>query len=138
MARGEPSQGLAVAAGRSAGPSQTCAADDTAERHRGRERPPPTKEMAQFCRGPAERFRRRRASADQLGRCQARQPVQDSQVKLAGFVEHVASVVESPAASVPLVLELAVGLPGTVPLERSGRNLDNYLYPLAQKLGPRP
>jgi hypothetical protein len=38
----------------------------------------------------------------------------------------------------PLSVELAVGLPGELPLTGGGRDLDNYLFPLAQRLGPRP
>jgi hypothetical protein len=36
----------------------------------------------------------------------------------------------------PLAVELTVGLPGQLPLTRGGRDLDNYLFPLAQRLGP--
>jgi hypothetical protein len=38
----------------------------------------------------------------------------------------------------PLSVELAVGLPGELSLTGGGRDLDNYLFPLAQRLGPRP
>ncbi|XVU25326.1 hypothetical protein ACQPZJ_50525 [Actinoplanes sp. CA-054009] len=33
-------------------------------------------------------------------------------------------------------IELVVGLPDSSPLDRGGRDLDNYLFPLARRLGP--
>ena len=36
----------------------------------------------------------------------------------------------------PLSVELTVGLPGELSLTSGGRDLDNYLFPLAQRLGP--
>ncbi|AGL21559.1 hypothetical protein [Actinoplanes sp. N902-109] len=33
-------------------------------------------------------------------------------------------------------IELVVGLPDSLPLDRGGRDLDNYLFPLARRLGP--
>jgi hypothetical protein len=33
-------------------------------------------------------------------------------------------------------IELVVGLPDCLPVDRGGRDLDNYLYPLARRLGP--
>jgi hypothetical protein len=36
----------------------------------------------------------------------------------------------------PLVVELTVGLPPEIPLTSGGRDLDNYLYPVAHRLGP--
>jgi len=35
-----------------------------------------------------------------------------------------------------LAVELTVGLPGHLSLTGGGRDLDNYLFPLAQRLGP--
>jgi hypothetical protein len=35
-----------------------------------------------------------------------------------------------------LAVELTVGLPGQLSLTGGGRDLDNYLFPLAQRLGP--
>jgi hypothetical protein len=35
-----------------------------------------------------------------------------------------------------LAVELTVGLPGRLPLTYGGKDLDNYLFPLAQRLGP--
>jgi hypothetical protein len=34
-----------------------------------------------------------------------------------------------------LSVELTVGLPGSMPLTSGGRDLDNYMYPIAQRLG---
>jgi hypothetical protein len=33
-------------------------------------------------------------------------------------------------------IELVVGIPDSLPIDRGGRDLDNYLYPLARRLGP--
>lgn len=35
----------------------------------------------------------------------------------------------------PLALELVVGLPATVPPDRGGRDLDNYLLPVVRRIG---
>jgi len=35
-----------------------------------------------------------------------------------------------------LAVELSVGLRGELALTSGGRDLDNYLFPLAQRLGP--
>jgi hypothetical protein len=40
------------------------------------------------------------------------------------------------AADGLLAIELTVGLPDKLPLTEGGRDLDNYLFPLAQRLGP--
>ena len=40
------------------------------------------------------------------------------------------------AASGRVAVELTVGLPGTVSLIDGGRDLDNYLFPVARRLGP--
>lgn len=40
------------------------------------------------------------------------------------------------AASGRVAVELTVGLPGHQPLIDGGRDLDNYLFPVAQQLGP--
>jgi hypothetical protein len=59
-------------------------------------------------------------------------------VRLAGFLAHVDAVVapELAAASGRVAVELTVGLPGTVSLIDGGRDLDNYLFPVARRLGP--
>ncbi len=61
-----------------------------------------------------------------------------SQVRLAGFLAHVDAVVAQAlaAASGRVAVELTVGLPGTVSLIDGGRDLDNYLFPVARRLGP--
>lgn len=61
-----------------------------------------------------------------------------SQVRLAGFLAHVDAVAApliSPVDS-PLAVELIVGLPAEASLTGGGRDLDNYLYPVAQRIGP--
>lgn len=60
-----------------------------------------------------------------------------SQVRLAGFLDHLDSIVTPKMASFQgrLAVELIVGLPSTVPLTTGGRDLDNYLYPVAHRLG---
>lgn len=61
-----------------------------------------------------------------------------SQVRLARFLAHVATVAEPMVANVdgPLAVEMVVGLPDGVSLTAGGRDLDNFLYPVAQRLGP--
>ncbi len=74
-----------------------------------------------------------RAVAGELGH-----PGTLSQVRLATFLSHVESVAAPLlATSGPLTVELTVGLGPDVPLCTPGRDLDNYLYPLAQRVGPR-
>jgi len=60
------------------------------------------------------------------------------QVRLATFLDHLESVAAPliSQTSGPLVVELTVGLPSEVPLTSGGRDLDNYLYPVARRLGP--
>jgi len=59
-----------------------------------------------------------------------------SQVRLAQFLGHAASAAAPMmAATSSLAIELAVGLPPEVPLTSSGRDIDNYLYPLVKRLG---
>lgn len=61
-----------------------------------------------------------------------------SQETLAGFLAHV------DAAAGPVMtavdgrgaVELTVGLPDSVPLTGGSRDLDNYLFPVVQRLGP--
>jgi hypothetical protein len=59
------------------------------------------------------------------------------QVRLAAFLAHAGSLAAPAIASAdgPVAVELTVGLPPAVPLTSGGRDLDNYLYPLAQHLG---
>lgn len=60
------------------------------------------------------------------------------QVKLGHFLDH-AEAVAAPmmaAADGPLAVELTVGFPDKLSLTGGGRDLDNYLFPLAQRLGP--
>ena len=61
-----------------------------------------------------------------------------SQVRLGRFLDHVAAIV-APIISAQdnqIAVELVVGLPADVPLAAGGRDLDNYLFPVAQRLGP--
>jgi hypothetical protein len=62
---------------------------------------------------------------------------QPSQTRLAHFLDHVQSVASPLVAGVEgvLAVELVVGLPQTVSLTAGGRDLDNYLFPVAQRLG---
>lgn len=61
-----------------------------------------------------------------------------NQVKLGEFLDHA----EAKAAPILaagdglLTVELNVGLRDELPLTGGGRDLDNYLFPLAQRLGP--
>jgi hypothetical protein len=60
------------------------------------------------------------------------------QVRLNHFLGHAAAVAAPmmAAAGGLLAVELTVGLPDHLPLTEGGRDLDNYLLPLAQRLGP--
>jgi hypothetical protein len=60
------------------------------------------------------------------------------QVKLGHFLDHAEAVAAPMMAAVDglLAVELTVGLPGLLSLIGGGTDLDNYLYPLAQRLGP--
>lgn len=61
-----------------------------------------------------------------------------SQVQLTAYLDALAAIAAPMAAAVKgrLAVELIVGLPDTASLTSGGRDLDNYLYPLAQRLGP--
>jgi hypothetical protein len=60
------------------------------------------------------------------------------QVRLGDFLDHAEAAAAPMMAAVdgPLTVELTVGLPGELSLAGGGRDLDNYLFPLAQRLGP--
>jgi len=62
-----------------------------------------------------------------------------SQVRLAGFLDHVADVAGPvvAAASGRVAVELTVGLPSQVPLIGGGRDLDNYLMPASGRCSQR-
>jgi hypothetical protein len=61
-----------------------------------------------------------------------------SQLRLAHFLDHVEALVgEELLSTEPLALELVVGLSSGVSLTAEGRDLDNYLYPIARRLGHR-
>jgi len=62
-----------------------------------------------------------------------------SQVRLTGFLAHVDAVARPVMAVLDgrVAAELTVGLPDAVPLINGGRDLDNYLFPVAQRLGPQ-
>jgi hypothetical protein len=60
-----------------------------------------------------------------------------SQVRLGQFLDH-AEALAMPAMATrqgPFSVELTVGLSDHLPLTGGGRDLDNYLFPLAQRLG---
>jgi hypothetical protein len=61
-----------------------------------------------------------------------------SQVALAGFLAHVDALAAPAMMAIrgQVAVGLTVGLPGTVPLIDGGRDLDNYLLPIARQLGP--
>jgi hypothetical protein len=60
------------------------------------------------------------------------------QVRLGDFLDHAEAVAAPMIAAVDglLAVELTVGLHGELALMGAGRDLDNYLFPLAQRLGP--
>lgn len=60
-----------------------------------------------------------------------------SQVRLATYLDVLEQMAASGAvdAVAPLAVELVVGLPESVPLTTGGRDLDNYLLPIATRLG---
>ena len=62
-----------------------------------------------------------------------------SQVKLARFLAHVDAVAGPVLATVSgrVAAELIVGFSDGVSLTDRGRDLDNYLFPVAQRLGPQ-
>jgi hypothetical protein len=61
-----------------------------------------------------------------------------SQVKLAGFLAHVDAVAGPVLATVNgrVATELIIGFNDDISLITGGRDLDNYLFPVAQRLGP--
>ena len=59
------------------------------------------------------------------------------QVRLSQFLDY-AEALAAPAMAAgdgPFAVELTVGLSDHLPLAGGGRDLDNYLFPLAQRLG---
>ena len=60
------------------------------------------------------------------------------QVRLGDFLDHAEAVAAPMIAAVDglLAVELTVGLHGELALTDGGRDLNNYLFPLAQRLGP--
>ncbi|HEY4851680.1 MAG TPA: hypothetical protein VII22_12840 [Streptosporangiaceae bacterium] len=60
------------------------------------------------------------------------------QVTLGEFLDHAEAVAAPMIAAIDglLAVELTVGLREELPLTGGGRDLDNYLFPLAQRLGP--
>jgi hypothetical protein len=62
-----------------------------------------------------------------------------SQVKLARFLAHVDAIAGPVLATVsgPVAAELIVGFSDDVSLIDGGHDLDNYLFPIAQRLGPQ-
>jgi hypothetical protein len=60
------------------------------------------------------------------------------QVRLGDFLDHAEAAAAPMIAAVDgrLAVELSVGLRGELALTSGGRDLDNYLSPLAQRLGP--
>jgi hypothetical protein len=60
------------------------------------------------------------------------------QVRLGEFLDHAEAAAVPMIAAIDglLAVELTVGLRDELPLTGGGRDLDNYLFPLAQRLGP--
>jgi hypothetical protein len=61
-----------------------------------------------------------------------------SQIALAAYLDHVAELVRvrlNEIGDAPLAIDLRVGLPRSVSLTTGGYDLDNYLFPLARRLG---
>src|SRR5712691_4941053 len=60
------------------------------------------------------------------------------QVRLGDFLDHAEALAAPMIAAVDglLAVELTVGLHSELALTGGGRDLDNYLFPLAQRLGP--
>lgn len=60
------------------------------------------------------------------------------QVRLGDFLDHAEAAAAPTIAPIDglLAVELTVGLRGELALTSGGRDLDNYLFPLAQRLGP--
>jgi len=61
-----------------------------------------------------------------------------SQKALTAFLDTLEPLVRPTLAAPPadLALALEVGLPATTPLTSGGRDLDNYLFPIAARFGP--
>jgi len=60
------------------------------------------------------------------------------QLRLGDFLDHAEAAAAPLMAAVDglLAVELTIGLPSELSLTGGGRDLDNYLFPLAQRLGP--
>jgi hypothetical protein len=91
--------------------------------------------MAMVYRRPAEVMRQsvkpQLASWDRVGH--------PSQVRLARFLAHVEAIARPVLATVSgrVAAELIVGFSEGVSLTDGGHDLDNYLFPVAQQLGPQ-
>jgi hypothetical protein len=60
------------------------------------------------------------------------------QVRLARWLREVDVIAaQAASASVPVAVALGVALPTATPLDSGGRDLDNYLLPVVQRLGPK-
>ena len=61
-----------------------------------------------------------------------------AQLRLSDYLDRLELLAAPLIASVQgnVAVEVVVGLAPTVPLRSGGRDLDNYLYPVAQRLGP--
>jgi hypothetical protein len=83
--------------------------------------------------------------AAHLRKCLATEPVLESwnagdhpdQLRLRAYLDEVAGQlgVDSWNPDEPRTIELVVGLPEPLPLDSGGRDLDNYLFPVARRLG---
>ena len=60
------------------------------------------------------------------------------QLRLGDFLDHAEAAAAPLMGAVDglLAVELTIGLPSELSLTGGGRDLDNYLFPLAQRLGP--
>jgi hypothetical protein len=59
-----------------------------------------------------------------------------SQVRLAQWLAHVRERLALPSSAEDLALDLTVGFQRSQPLTGSGRDLDNYVFPIARHLSP--
>jgi hypothetical protein len=58
------------------------------------------------------------------------------QLRLRAYLDGVADVLKSDEWALGQhAVELVVGIPDSLPVDRGGRDIDNYLYPVAHRLG---
>ena len=91
--------------------------------------------MTQFFARPSALLRRHLATEPVLESWNAAN--HPGQLRLRDYLDKVASQlgVQSWNTDEPRTIELIVGLPEPLPLDSGGRDLDNYLFPVARRLG---